>query len=468
MSSFPMTNAKKVLFLIPDGVGIRNYLYSDVIKHIKENASIVFWSPLAEEAFKEVYELHDIDVEYQQIKLPVENAITRLCREAATYARLNHYAKKMSNPTILVVWRRPKNNKKLWLLYIMAEVLGKWASKKYQRILKLERMAQRHWSNAVISNYKGKLKAVAPHSIFITHQRVAGLNPISLAAKELDIPTTTAIYSWDNLPKARLSVKTDHYLVWSNWMKDEMHTYYPEIPENNIKLVGTPQFDFYAQNERLRSKEEFASKYGLDAQKKWICFSGDDVRTSPYDPDYLRDIANALSRMSDSDRPQLIFRRCPADFSDRYDTVLAQYPELIVAIDPLWNSKANNWGGFFPKLADIDLQVNLAFHCEAVINLGSTMAHDFTNFGKPCLYINYDQPHAKNWSVDTIYKYQHFRTMEGLQAVGWLNGKDEIVDKLQQLMENPDTIGPDKELWMKKVVRHPLKESSKLIAQTLL
>jgi hypothetical protein len=40
--------------------------------------------------------------------------------------------------------------------------------------------------------------------------------PICIAAKELNIPVITAIYSWDNLPKARLAVQADKYIVWSD------------------------------------------------------------------------------------------------------------------------------------------------------------------------------------------------------------------------------------------------------------
>ena len=58
----------------------------------------------------------------------------------------------------------------------------------------------------------------------------------------------TFIFSWDNLPKARLAVEADLYLVWSQWMKDEMRDYYPEISEEKVKLVGTPQFEFYLDN----------------------------------------------------------------------------------------------------------------------------------------------------------------------------------------------------------------------------
>ncbi|MNE85890.1 hypothetical protein D3C80_1829360 [compost metagenome] len=78
----------------------------------------------------------------------------------------------------------------------------------------------------------------------------------------------------------------------------------------------------------------------------------------------------------------------------------------------------NNWGVFFPRLEDVSLLVNIAFHCSFAINVGSTIAHDFSALNKPCFYLNYDQKYSENWSVDTIYKFQHFRSMEGIDAVG--------------------------------------------------
>ena len=58
------------------------------------------------------------------------------------------------------------------------------------------------------------------------------------------------------------------------------------------------------------------------------------------------------------------------------------------------------------------------------------MAHDFAMYQKPAIYINYDVPHAKNWSVDTIYKFQHFRSMGDLQPVFWLKNKETIIEIL--------------------------------------
>jgi len=456
---------KKTLFLIPDGVGIRNFLYSDILKHLKQEAQFVFWSSLPKEAFREVGQFFEIEIEHQKIKLLPENLQTRLYRETATFARLNYNSQKIRNKTILGNWKKQNKNFKLRQLYNIAEFIGKWASKKYNRILVLEQKSRKNWSQTIIKNYKNELKQINPTSIFITHQRVASLMPICIAAKELNIPIVSAIYSWDNLPKARLNVLADKYLVWSDYMKDEMRLYYPEINSDDVIVTGSPQFEFYYQSERLISREVFAKKYGLDASKKWICYSGDDTLTSPYDQDYLKDLAESIKNDKNI---QILFRRCPADFSNRYDEVLKKYKDLIIAVNPEWHTTKTGWNTFFPKVSDVNLLVNVAYHCNVVINVGSTMAHDFAVFDKPCLYINYDQPQSHNWSVKLVYQFQHFRSMKGLDAVGWINNKEEIKDKVLLALHHPEQVGKDRKKWLEKIILHPLEESSKRIAQILL
>ncbi|HAT63269.1 MAG TPA: UDP-glycosyltransferase, partial [Flavobacteriaceae bacterium] len=55
-----------------------------------------------------------------------------------------------------------------------------------------------------------------------------------------------------------------------------------------------PQFEFYYDAKNIIQKKEFYNRYHLDENKKLICFSGDDIRTSPYDPEYLDHIASAI------------------------------------------------------------------------------------------------------------------------------------------------------------------------------
>jgi hypothetical protein len=213
-----MNKESKILFLVPDGVGIRNFLYSKIIDHLKDKAEITIWSPLPKTAFKHVEELHSVSINYRSISLDSESFFSRFFRESTSYARLILNSKQKKNKTLLLNWRRPKNNKKLFILYVVAELFGKLISYNYKSVLFFERIGIKSWSNKIIDKHKSSLVALNPSSIFITHQRVAGLMPICQAANRLKIKTSTAIYSWDNLPKARLCVAADQYLVWSNWI----------------------------------------------------------------------------------------------------------------------------------------------------------------------------------------------------------------------------------------------------------
>jgi hypothetical protein len=372
----------------------------------------------------------------------------------------------MDNKTILTNWRKPNYSIKVKLLYAFAQTIGTFISKNYRLIQKIENLGILMISRKLINEILLDLKEIAPDGIFITHQRVAGLMPICIAAEKLKIKTTTSIFSWDNLPKARLAVKTDQYLVWSEWMKAELKSYYPEISNNAITIAGTPQFEFYLEKSRVRKRADFADIHNLDMDKKWICFSGDDITTSPYDQCFLRDIGEAMIHHKNT--IQIIFRRCPVDFSDRYDSVLEQYKGLMVSIDPIWNMESRTgWVGYFPHYDDIDLQVNLVNHCDLVINLGSTMALDFASCHKPCLYVNYDPSNATSWSTETIYNFQHFRSMANLQPVGWIDSKCEIESKIIKALTTPEDIGPDKETWINRLVLHPLDGNSEKISKVL-
>ncbi|MCT8340038.1 UDP-glycosyltransferase [Flavobacteriaceae bacterium TK19130] len=457
-----------ILFVVPDGVGARNYLFSKLPRLLSEEVQLSFLTTLTKPAIAEVEELHDIAINYLHFDLPAEPKKAKMYREAAVYARLLHNAEVLENETILQNWNKKKASFTKKIFYGIVERMGKWASKQYERILTLEKKAANAWSLKRVFQYEKTLTEIRPKAIFITHQRVASLLPICLAAKKLNIPVISCIYSWDNTPKASLAINADTYTVWSEYMKAELQLLHPELKEEQIVVTGTPQFEFYKDKSRYISRDEFALTYGLDASRKWICFSGDDEITSPYDPRYLEDVAKALMAFPEESRPQLIFRRAPVDVSGRYDKVLASYAEDIVSIAPIWTTDTKNWGAIYPKNADIDLLVNTAKHCDLVINLGSTMAHDFAMFDTPCLYVAYDVEEDTNWSVTTIYAFQHFRSMENLEAVGWVKAPSEWHHKITLALEDPKSIGPERVDWLKRIVNHPVTKASENIANLLL
>ena len=456
-----MKKNNKIVLLFPDGVGIRNYLYSDVFKGMEKQLVLFHaFDAKTEQAVKDIASIEN------SISIPKysESLKEKFLRELICLARLKHNAKTVDNPTILTNWK--SNHKGIFkTLFYKSIELASHLFTSYERILKLEKWYQKAIRNTnFYKEVREILVANAPEKLFCSHQRGVQCAPIFAAAQDLGIETITVIYSWDNLPKARMALQANKYLVWSDYMKQELKLYYPEIKEQQIFVTGTPQFECYHQPENVIPKEVFYERYNLDIHKKIICYSGDDVLTCPDDPKYLDDLADELIKNNLDNKYQILLRRCPVDISGRFDKIILKYPDLIKQAPPLWNFEPNSsWTTIYPLPEDIKLLVSTAYYSDVVVNLGSTMAFDFGMFDKPCAYINYDQENKvnSNWSVKWIYQLQHFKSMVDKNSVIWINNKNEIIDKVI-LNQSSDSL----EKW-KNVVLSNYKESSEKVKLVL-
>ncbi|HLO73739.1 MAG TPA: hypothetical protein VK164_07370 [Flavobacterium sp.] len=456
-----MKKNNKIVLLFPDGVGIRNYLYSDVFKGMeKELVLFHAFDTKTEQAVKDITAIDNT------LTIPkyTESLKEKFLRELICLARLKHNAKLVDNSTILTYWKSNHKGFSKVLFYKLIQIFS-YGITNYKHILRLEKWYQKVIrSSSFYDEVRKILVTVAPAKLFCSHQRGVQCAPIFAAAQDLGIDSITVIYSWDNLPKARMALQADKYLVWSDYMKQELKLYYPEIKEQQIFVTGTPQFECYHQPENIIPKEVFYERYSLDLDKKIICYSGDDVLTCPDDPQYLADLADELIKHNLDGFYQILLRRCPVDISGRFEPIISKYPDLIKQAPPLWNFEPNSsWTTIYPLPEDVSLLVSTVYYSDLVVNLGSTMAFDFGMFQKPCLYINYDQEVKENpkWSINWIYKLQHFRSMKDRNAVLWIHNKNEISEKIA-LNQSSSSI----ESW-KKTILSNYKTSSESIKSVL-
>jgi hypothetical protein len=454
----------KICFLIPDGVGIRNYLYSDLFRILyHEGHEVIIWHALDKQVVELSSNRNGFSPQQVSFEFYLEDFIIQLLRESSTYARLNHNQNIAGNPTIMLNWHEKKGSFKRKSLIWLSEFIGKGISS-YKNIVATEGIyfARLRKTEAYLK-YKSKLKELNPDVLYCTHQRFPGAAYALAAADDLGISTMTAIFSWDNLPKARLPIRANFYTVWSKYMADELRFYYPEIQENQILITGTPQFDFYRDKNSIVSREGFAAQFGLDPSKNWVCFSGCDTKTSPYDAAYLEDVATALKDQEDI---QLIFREVPVETVGRYQEVLSNHPKII-HLSPIWH-KGDYWSQFFPYPEDVAHLVNLSYHCATVVNIGSTMALDFSWFDSPGLYLNYDHNPDQEWTVKDIYKFQHFRSMGNWDAVAWANSSSVILEKVRQIIDKPESVAKDRRLWLDRIIEpDPEFTASEKLAQAI-
>lgn len=444
---------KKIFILLPDGVGLRNFSFTNFHKTgLQKGFDITFWNytpfDLKELGFKEI-----------AFKNPKTHPMTDLLKNAQIQIELNLNIKR-SNDNIYDYYRFPFSyaNLKSALKSTYKKGLVFWnnSEKGLERIRK--RIVQSERKTKLYFDSLDTLKTEKPDFVFCTNQRtMLAVAPI-LAAQDLGIPTATFIFSWDNLPKATKIVETDFYFVWSEHMKGELLFYYPHLKASQVIITGTPQFETHAEREVLVSREDFFNANNLDLNKKYICYSGDDVTTSPNDPQYLADTAEAVLELNKKGHQLgIIFRRCPVDFSTRFDAVLSKYSHVITSISPKWEKKGEAWHDILPTKEDLVLQMNTIYHTELVINLGSSMVFDYASFDKPCGYINYNVPNADfpKWSVDYIYKFIHFRSMPSKDSVYWINQPEDIGPCIEKVITNEakEVIGNAKK-WFEKINQH--------------
>lgn len=453
-------SSRKIFILLPDGVGLRNFAFTSFVEvGRKQGWEVIFWNHTP-------FDLGDLG--FDEIKLKGKPAaLTDILKRAKILIELDEFEKRFQDP-VYQDYKFPasragmKSKIKIKLVsFFTIYYRGEMGLKKLRKAMKAsERRTKLYKSCCAV------LEREQPEFVFCTNQRpINAIAPLT-AATDLGIKTGSFVFSWDNLPKATLIVEPEYYFVWSEHMKQELLKYYPELLEKKVFITGTPQFEPHSNKALLITKQDFYSTHHLDPQVNYLCFSGDDITTSPHDELYLKDVAEAVKSLnSQGYKLGIIFRRCPVDFSSRYKWVLEEYKELIVPIAPLWEKQGDSWNAILPQKEDIELQMNIISHTFMVVNIASSMVFDYASFGKPCAYINYN-PKIDELKKDTrsIYEYVHFRTMPSKKAVLWINSREEIAEVIHEAVIS-EAVGAVElaRQWFETINQKPAQLSSERI-----
>ncbi|GGK17435.1 hypothetical protein GCM10007962_09540 [Yeosuana aromativorans] len=457
---------KKVFVLFPDGVGLRNFAFTD-FKQIGENKGfdITYWN-------NTVFSLKD-NLGFKELK--IENyqihPLTPLYSRARKHIELNIYGEKFDDE-VYSTYKFPfsyKGLKNIFKVLFIKVLIGLYSSGKglefiRKKINNLER------KNPKYVYCKNQLEKHKPDLIFCTTQRSTQAISALLVAKDLGIPTVCFVYSWDNVPKAMQVVETDYYCVWSDLMKREILQYYPFINDEQVFVTGTPQFEPHYNTALKQTKKDFFKQYNLDLNKKYICFSGDDETTSPLDQYYLQDLANAVRSLNAKDyNLGIIYRKCPVDFTPRYNAVIEANKDIITVLDPVWRQVGNMWNEVLPMKEDFKMLYNVCEYSEFVTNVCSSTVFDFVAHNKPCIYYNYEQPQLKRGirDIGQNYKYVHFRSMPSDNAVVFCTNKKDLKDLVKQILDGNLSNVAEGLKWFEIVAGKTPKRASENIWETI-
>ncbi|MBU2952141.1 CDP-glycerol glycerophosphotransferase family protein [Tamlana agarivorans] len=458
--------AKKVFVFFPDGVGLRNFAFTN-FKTIGEQMGfdITYWN-------NTVFSIKD-NLDFKELKIEdhTTHPLLPYYSRARKRIELNRSREKF-NDEVYPTYKFPfnyKGVKNTFKSLFTKALIGRYNSE--QGLLKLrQKINELERSTSKYKYCKAQLETHKPDLIFCTTQRATQSISALLAAQDLGIPTVAFVYSWDNVPKAMQVVETDYYCVWSDLMKEELLKYYPFVREDQVFVTGTPQFEPHYDEALKQTREEFFELYGLDTDKKYICYSGDDKTTSPLDQYYLEDLAHAVRSLNTKGyNLGIIYRKCPVDFTSRYDAVIKANKDIIKVLDPLWQQVGSQWNQVLPTPEDFNMLYNVCEHSEMVTNVCSSTVFDFVTHDKPCIYYNYEQPQLKKGirDIGQNYKYVHFRSMPSDQAAVFCTDKKDLEGLVKQILDGKLSNVEEGKQWFQIVAGEKPCDASRAIWETI-
>jgi hypothetical protein len=463
-----MKTLSKLALLVPDGVGVRNFLLGNFLRRIDLSIEVDIFHVISGPALRSISSEHGNNIHWHELPPYRPNQTALILQTALGYAQM-YWADTMA-------MRRVRNTpaRGTWQQRALThgtKALGRMSAGP----LRMRLLDRLHYAAAgvlpEVDHYKQVFERIQPSVLFCSHQRPSIVLPAILAARCLGIPTATFIFSWDNITsKGRITAPFDHYLVWSNHMRDELLRYYPSVPADCVHVVGTPQFEPYADPDLLWSREEFYSRIGGDPARPLICYSGGDPGTCPEDQEHVRVLLELIRAGRIKRNCQVIVRPVPVEDARRYDGVRASFPELIFA-RPKWEHTAGgDWSRVIPTKEDIQFLANLTYHCDLNVNLGSTMTLDFGIRNKPVVNIAFDvaDPPLFGMSLwDYYYFFDHYRPVVELKAARPARSADQLADLINTYLENPELDAEGRNQLVNMQIGVPLAESSDRILDAL-
>ncbi len=459
---------KTLGLVITDGVGFRNFVLSDFLSEaVQEFKKIVIYSGLPAEVYSKRLPKN---VEIRELPIFIEPFKTWFWRKFKEVAHLQLHQNFFGIKDNLKANKASSGTNRGRATRLIYKITHHFHSEKFTQFLERKQLNSLA-THQVTGQCWGFLREDNPDFLFFTHQRPPYVVPMVSAANRLGIGTGSFIFSWDNLAsKGRMAANFDHYLVWSELMRKELLHFYPKTPAQNVKVVGTPQFEPYVLDRYIPSEEDFYQKFSLTSGNKTICYSCGDISTSRNDELYIETIAEAIQKGKIKESVNLLVRTSPAEEPDRFDSLKEKYP-FIRWNYPDWSISRQDhpeaWSQRVPSGTDLtDLRAILQFS-DVSINMCSTMSLDFMLFDKPVINTVFGNEENGLYNDQRFLKYAHYEKVVESGAVKIAKNNSELLGAINHYLRNPNSDGEERKHLLTLQIGKALEGTSERISVAL-
>ncbi|WP_445710021.1 hypothetical protein [Flavobacterium sp.] len=401
---------EKILIILPRGETIRNFIYSDIVKNLRNNYHVTLsaikpnedvWKLLKEES-DELIELdqEQFSYSYRLFFEIFDLAHNRYMWSEAAKMRwemrdveANTIKKKTIRFFKKNIARLLANQKTL----VFLEKIDVWLTNKEPQVIKHRKY---------LNEEKFKLVFNTSHS----HARIA--LPLIYAANAVKIKTATFLYSWDNLTsQGRVVPRYDYYFAWNSKIKSDFHTIYPHIQDKQVLVTGTPQFINHFNKDKCLSKSDLYDELGLKQDEKFFLYSSGMSHHMPHEPYVVERIADIIKEIDPSIK--LVVRTYAKDRGDVFEALKNKRTDIIIPnVD--WEKNFQT-----PLESDQAFFIALMKNCIAGINVASTVSLELCMLNKPAINVGYNPP-GKDiypYNYTRFYNFDHYRPIVESGAV---------------------------------------------------
>jgi len=283
--------------------------------------------------------------------------------------------------------------------------------------------------------------------------------PILRIAKQMNIPTITFIASWDNVWKIERLMKNnipiaipDHFIVWNSMMKEHLLRIIPEISEANIVIIGAPRMDYFAQKDRIASKQEVYTAFGLEDVSRSLIHI---ATTELYPMGYIgRTIQRSIARGDIPDNPYIYASVHPGG-------VLKKHHELVDSgavvrfspgrkdTIPLVSFR------YAPTEKDIFFLLGVFMHASVLINHSSTVALESMIADVPVISVTYGMRFDWwGWYRSMVYRdfKQHYADLLSDEATYIAASPTDLIKNINAAIAHPDEKRSNRAMTVQKMI----------------
>jgi hypothetical protein len=389
-------NKPHIVMVIPRGEAVRNFLYSDTLRVLSENARVTLLSVIHDYDFRNRFGA--LTEAIIPLKDYPENRLVGYLEDVLLHAHYRWlWSEKAKNKWEILDHRASTFGAKLRLFLWKAFVFALANRPSLRALTALHRFAS--WTLRPTDDFDKLFMELKPDLVFnCSHIHSPAADLPMMVAHRMDIPTATFIFSWDNLTtRSRILVPYDYYLVWHQGMRDQLLSIYPSIEPERVFVTGTPQFDFHFQPQFWLSKEDLCARLGADPNRPIVFYTTGMASDFPEEHRHVEFVIETLQELNLSPNPQLIVRTYVKGTSPEMNALAQRNLSGVIFPPVLWDEK---W--FTPQYEDLFIYTSLLRHASLGINAASTVSLELMMHDKPVINIGFDPPgsqlpHCYRW-----------------------------------------------------------------------